>query len=440
MPTRVLVVDDHEGIRAFITGALDDAGYETATAGDGHEATKLLEAEGYDVMLTDLKMPRMDGMGLLAQAKKLAPEMPIILLTAHGTIVNAVEAMKLGAFDYLTKPLEGPEQLRLAVRRALEHRMLHLTSHGVSDDSMVAEDPKMRQALNLVSRVAPTDTTVLLLGESGTGKEVAAREIHRRSMRSDAPFIAVNCAAVSPQLIESEMFGHEKGAFTGASEQHLGRFETANRGTLFLDEVGDLPLELQAKLLRVLQERRFERVGGTETIKVDVRVIAATNRKLEELIAAGMFREDLYHRLYVFPIELPPLRRRPGDVLPLAERLLEAIAGRLGRQGLQLTEAARTILLAQDWPGNVRELGNALERAAIMADGEIIDVDHLILSDDGPQTKASKTVLDGTLKEIEQEAIKKALARTDGHRKKAAEILGIGLRTLYSKIKEYGLD
>ncbi len=440
MPTKVLVVDDREGIRAFITGALEDMGHQTASAGDGHEALKKLEAEEYDVMVTDLKMPRMDGLELLARSRRLAPEMPVILLTAHGTIESAVEAMKLGAFDYLTKPLEGPDQLRLVVRRALEHHMLRLTAGGEGIAPMVADDPETRRALDLIRRVAPTDTTVLLLGESGTGKEVAAREIHRSSKRRGAPFVAVNCAAVSPQLVESEMFGHEKGAFTGAVEQHLGRFETAHQGTLFLDEVGELQPELQAKLLRVLQERRFERVGGTETIKVDVRVVAATNRKLEEQISAGAFRKDLYHRLSVFPIELPPLRRRPGDVMPIAEHLLQGIARRLGREGLRLSEGARERMLAHSWPGNVRELGNALERAAIMADDEIIDADHLMLKGGGSQTGTSAPAFEGTLKEIEREAIKKALARTDGHRKKAADLLGIGLRTLYSKIKEYGLD
>ncbi|MBW2276210.1 MAG: sigma-54-dependent Fis family transcriptional regulator, partial [Deltaproteobacteria bacterium] len=312
MAERVLVVDDEAGIRSFIGEVLEGERLEVELAADGAQATELLEAQAFHLMITDLKMPRMDGMELLRVARRSVPEMEVIVLTAHGTVDSAVEAMKLGAFDYLSKPLSGPDELRLLVQRALERRRLRDRARPSAERGgeyeMIAVDPSMREVVAVLEKVAPTGATVLLLGESGTGKEVAAREVHRLSQRADTPFVAVNCAAVSEQLVESEMFGHEKGAFTGASEQRRGRFELADGGTLFLDEVGELPAGLQAKLLRVLQEQSFERVGGTRTIQVDVRVITATNRDLEQQIRDGGFREDLYHRLAVFPVRLPPLR------------------------------------------------------------------------------------------------------------------------------------
>lgn len=438
MTGRVLVVDDREGIRTFIADVLASAGYETTTASDGREALDLMGAGGFDLIITDLKMPRMDGMELLSRVAERDPGVPVIVLTAHGTIDNAVEAMKLGAFDYLTKPLEGPAQLRSLVRRAIEHRPSAAAVGDPGGSEMVARDPATLRIVDLISRVAPTDATVLLQGESGTGKEVAAREIHRLSKRGGAPFVAVNCAAMAPQLVESEMFGHERGAFTGATEQRKGRFEAADGGTLFLDEVGELSGELQAKLLRVLQERRFERVGGADSIEVDVRVLAATNRDLERMISEGTFREDLFHRLSVFPMTLPPLRDRPGDLEPLAGRLLAAIGRGMGRDALYLEEGAIARLAEHSWPGNVRELRNVLERAVIMADGDGIGAGDLTL---GPAVSRGGGEDDQlNLKQMEREAIRKALEKTDGHRKKAAEMLGIGLRTLYNKLKEYGLE
>ncbi|MBN2360648.1 MAG: sigma-54-dependent Fis family transcriptional regulator, partial [Deltaproteobacteria bacterium] len=290
-----------------------------------------------------------------------------------------------------------------------------------------------------LGKVAPTPATVLILGASGVGKEVAARSIHRLSARAEGPFVAVNCAAISPQLIESELFGHEKGAFTGAVERRRGRFELADGGTLFLDEIAELPLPLQAKMLRVLQERNFERVGGTRTIEVDVRLVAATNRDLDREIGEGRFREDLYHRLAVFPLRIPALRERPQDILPLARQLLRRIAGSLGRPELELDEGAQRALLAHAWPGNVRELGNALERAAIVADGPLLSAAHLQLGSSTAQREAP-VALEGTLEQIERAAIRQALAATAGHRKRAAERLGIGLRTLYDKIRQYELE
>ena len=436
---RVLVVDDEEGIRELVAEILRDEGLAVTTAQDGDEAAALLDRRSFHLLVTDLRMPGLGGLELLRRARSVAPEMEVVVLTAHGTVGSAVEAMKAGAFDYLTKPLSSPAELRLVAARALERR--RLKEHRLSQESaesageFVAEDPAMRSVVALLAKVARTQATVLLQGESGTGKEVAARYVHAHSARADGPFVAVNCAAVSPQLIESEMFGHEKGAFTGAAERRRGRFELADGGTLFLDEIAELHAGLQAKLLRVLQERSFERVGGSRTIEVDVRLVAATNRDLAAGIESGAFREDLYHRLAVFPVRLPPLRERPGDVLPLAGHLLGRIGRELGRADLKLEAGAAAALRAHGWPGNVRELSNALERAAIVADGPQIGAADLALA---PQAPPGPAELTGTLEDLEREAIRQALAATGGHRKRAAERLGIGLRTLYDKLKAYG--
>jgi two-component system response regulator FlrC len=443
---RVLVVDDEEGIRSFITEVLEGEGLRVVQAPDGEAGARLLARESFHLMLTDLKMPRLDGMALLRRVRAEQPEMEVIVLTAHGTVESAVEAMKLGAFDYLAKPLSGPDELRLVVSRALERRRLreeHQRARPAGDeaDGVVAQDPAMLAVLGQVKKVAVTDATVLLLGESGTGKEVAARAVHRASRRSEGPFVAVNCAALSDTLLESEMFGHEKGAFTGATAVKRGRFELADGGTLFLDEVAEIRPQLQAKLLRVLQERRFERVGGTRTIEVDARIIAATNRDLTLEMQAGRFREDLYHRLAVFPIRLPPLRERPGDVAPLAERLLARIARQLGRPAFRLDDGARARLAAYPWPGNVRELANVLERAAILADGPELTAQLLVLGLPAAGTPPSEPApLEGTLANLEKQAIRRALADTGGNRKQAAARLGIGLRTLYDKLRVYGID
>ncbi len=437
---RVLVVDDEEGVRSFIARALAGERLHVVTAQDGQEAAELVDHQSFHLVITDLKMPRLDGMSLLRKLRKETPETEVIVLTAHGTVDSAVEAMKLGAYDYLQKPLSGPDELRLLVRRALERRALHEERDRQARVSraaarLVAVDPAMVAVVEQIRKVALTDASVLLTGESGTGKEVAARSIHEGSPRRDGPFVAVNCAAITESLLESEIFGHEKGAFTGATDAHRGRFELADGGTLFLDEISELAQGLQAKLLRVLEERSFERVGGSRTIAVDVRIISATNRDLAAEIAAGRFRVDLYHRLAVFPIRLPPLRERRLDILPLADHLLARIAQDLGRRGLSMTEKARAALLARDWPGNVRELRNVLERAAILAEGSELDASLIALPEPPPDTAAGG----GTLRDIERTAIERALAATGGHRKQAAERLGIGLRTLYDKIKEFGL-
>jgi two-component system response regulator FlrC len=444
----VLVVDDEPGIRSFIRQVLEGEGLEVEEASDGQQAAERIDRRSYHLMITDLRMPGMGGMELLERARASLPEMEVIVLTAHGTVETAVQAMKLGAFDYLTKPLSGPPELRLTAQRALErHRLRRRAAQsgpGPGAPEPIAVAPAMRAVLEQLDKVASTAATVLLLGESGTGKEVAARALHHRSPRGEAPFVAVNCAAVSPQLIESEMFGHEKGAFTGASDRRVGRFELADGGTLFLDEVAELPAELQAKLLRVLQERSFERLGGNRTISVDVRLVAATNRDLEREMREGRFREDLYHRLAVFPIRLPPLRERPEDIVPLARHILERLGSDLGRPALGLSPEAERRLLRHDWPGNVRELGNALERAAILAPGNRVEEEHLLLDgsagSSGSPAPGPDAVWEGTLKDVEREAIRRALEATGHHRKRAAERLGIGLRTLYDKLKAYGLD
>ena len=440
---RVLVVDDEEGIRSFMEAVLAGEGYEVATARDGMEAAQLLERQSFHLMFTDLKMPRMGGMDLLRKVHKEAPETEVVVLTAHGTVQSAVEAMKLGAIDYLAKPLSGPDELRVIAAKALERRALkdeenRKAVRAEERGGMIAADPAMVSVAQQIAKVAATDATVLLLGESGAGKEVAARAVHDQSPRANGPFVAVNCAVLSENLIESEMFGHEKGAFTGATTARRGRFELADGGTLFLDEVAELHPSLQAKLLRVLEERCFERVGGTRTITVDLRLVAATNRDLSQEMAEGRLREDLYHRLAVFPIRLPPLRERPSDIVPLAEHLLLRVGRQIRKPGLTLADDAREALLGHRWPGNVRELANVLERAAILADDKEITSALLGLSfASSPQPAGA--VFEGTLKDIEREAIRQALAAEGGHRKNTAERLGIGLRTLYEKIKEYGL-
>jgi two-component system response regulator FlrC len=442
---RILVADDEPGLREFITDALELDEHVVVPAPDGKAAAKLLDERGFDLVITDLKMPGLDGMALLRKVRSEQPEVEVIVMTAHGTVDNAVEAMKLGAFEYLQKPLSGPDELRLLVSRAIERRGLrdrvdgaarHIEPTGVP---LTYGDPVMKPVVDAIDKVARTNATVLLLGESGTGKEVAARAIHALGPRATKPFMAINCAALSEQLLESELFGHEKGAFTGATERKRGRVELADGGSFFLDEVGELRPELQAKLLRVLQERRFERVGGSRTLEVDVRWIAATNRDLRAMIDAGAFREDLYHRLAVFPIKLPPLRERRGDLLPIAKSLLARIAADQKRSLPSLSPAAEKRLLAASWRGNVRELANALERAAILADGNVIEPDHLWIEEAAAKPGASTGGIK-PLVELERDAILAALASVDGNRRRAAELLGIGERTLYDKLKKYGVD
>ena len=455
--SRILVADDEAGLREFITDSLELDEHQVVAAKDGKEAAKILDERGFDLVITDLKMPGMDGMSLLRKMRAEQPEVEVIVMTAHGSVDNAVEAMKLGAFEFLQKPLSGPDELRLLVQRALEHRGLKdrvdaadrnerpdRSHHELAGPPLTYGDPTMEPVVEAIDKVARTNATVLLLGESGTGKEVAARTIHAKSPRATKPFMAINCAALSETLLESELFGHEKGAFTGATERKRGRLELSDGGTFFLDEVGELKPELQAKLLRVLQERRFERVGGTRTLECDVRWIAATNRDLRAMIEEGTFREDLYHRLAVFPIKLPPLRERKEDILPLAKLLLERAARDLKRSVPRLAPSAERRIQASQWRGNVRELANTLERAAILADGDVIDDSHIwVEGGTAARAPAGAPIASGTevrpLAELEKEAILHALEVVGGNRRKAAELLGIGERTLYDRLKKYGV-
>jgi DNA-binding NtrC family response regulator len=434
---RILIIDDDPGFRTLLETILRDAGYEITAGATTADARNLGANANYQLVLTDLKLPDGDGLDVLRWFQAHAPEVPVIMITAFGTVVSAVEAMKLGAADYLGKPLSSPEELRVLVRNTLEQRRImrerdvwrEQTESRFDPGDLIAQDPSMALPLELARKVALTNATVLLTGESGTGKEVLARLIHRNSSRSESVFVGVNCAALAPSLIESELFGHEKGAFTGAGVQHLGRFERAHGGTLFLDEIGDLDANLQSKLLRVLQERSFERVGGSRLITVDVRILAATNLDLKRKVADGTFREDLFYRLNMFPIDLPPLRRRPADIRLLARHFLRRGARNLGKPEPMLSASAIDALLSYAWPGNVRELENMMERMAILC-GEEVTAAELPIGPADPRRPLR-------WKEIERQAIQEALDRNAGNRTHAARQLGISLRTLQYRLKEY---
>ena len=380
----ILVVDDEPAMRLLLSSVLKEEGHDVTSAASGEEALQLIAKRHYHLVLTDLKMPGISGLDLLERVKRDDPGTAVIILTAFGTVEGAVEAMRRGAVHYLLKPLSNPEELRLSVRRVLEEQRVtdeattlrQATEAVFPFGEIVAGDGKMQAALELGRSVAPTDATVLVTGETGTGKELMARAIHHWSTRAEQSFVAVNCAALAESLLESELFGHEKGAFTGAVSQRRGRFELAHGGTLFLDEVGEMTHALQSKLLRVLQEGTFERVGGTKTVTVDVRVIAATNRDLQRLVAERVFREDLYYRLSVFPILLPPLRERPADILPLADHVLRQASRRFGKRIVGFAGEVPALLQGYAWPGNIRELQNVVERAVILCREERIPSAH----------------------------------------------------------------
>ena len=441
----ILVVDDEPAMRLLLSSVLKEEGHDVTAAASGEEALRLIAKRHYHLVLTDLKMPGISGLELLEQVKRDDPGTAVIILTAFGTVEGAVEAMRMGAVHYLLKPLSNPEELRLSVRRVLEEQRVtdeattlrQATEAVFPFGEIVAGDGKMQAALELGRSVAPTDATVLITGETGTGKELMARAIHHWSPRAEQSFVAVNCAALAESLLESELFGHEKGSFTGAVSQRRGRFELAHGGTLFLDEVGEMTHALQSKLLRVLQEGTFERVGGTKTVTVDVRVIAATNRDLQRLVAERIFREDLYYRLSVFPILLPPLRERPTDILPLAARILQQANRRFGKRIVGFANEVPALLQEYAWPGNIRELQNVVERAVILCREERIPSAHLHLSVSPPVPSAGAPK---TLMDLEREAILSALASHKGNRRKAADQLGIGLRTLYTRLREYGIS
>jgi DNA-binding NtrC family response regulator len=451
---RMLVVDDHAAVRESVIDVLRQAGYSVEGLGSAVEALSLLERRPFDVVITDLQMPGIDGVEFIRQISRRRLPTQVIMITAHATIASAVEAMRFGAFDYLEKPFDVTRLERLAAqalqrRRLCEPEGVKPATGSCGDDwGMVGKSHAMRQLRERVLQVAPTDETVLICGESGTGKELVARAVHAFSRRAEGPLVCLNCPALSPQLAESELFGHRRGAFTGADADRIGRFELALGGALLLDEITEIDLPLQAKLLRVLQERTFEPVGSSETRTADVRVIASTNRDLAEEIAAGRFREDLYYRLAVVPLELPPLRARGDDVQLLADHFLERAARRLNRGSTELAEVkrvelagdARELLAAYHWPGNVRELENLITRACVLNAGAEISA-----SDIRPWLQQPEAVGDSmpkaagaSLDEMERSMIVATLERCGGNRGKAAAALGIGVRTLSGKLRAYG--
>ncbi|MEM7081995.1 MAG: sigma-54 dependent transcriptional regulator [Pseudomonadota bacterium] len=419
----VLIVEDDEQLREALSETLEIEGFAVQAAGNGNEALECLHTDDVAMVISDVQMPKMDGADLLARARAQYPDVPVILMTAFGTIQKAVEAMEMGASHYLVKPFSA-DTLSETVNRFMPTES--------SDEGLVAEDARTKDVLALATRVAGSDATVMLSGESGTGKEVFARYIHTHSDRATGPFVAINCAAIPENMLEAVLFGHEKGAFTGATTARPGKFEQAQGGTLLLDEISEMDLALQAKLLRVLQERELERLGGQVTIPLDVRVLATTNRDLREHVDRGAFREDLFYRLNVFPLALPPLRERPDDVVPLVERFVgqQPVNGK----PVTLTAAAKTALRAHRWPGNVRELDNLVQRTLILLGGHEVDVDDLCFEQGTATLESSSGVLKEDLKTKEETLILEALTADHGNRKLAAERLGISPRTLRYKI------
>jgi DNA-binding NtrC family response regulator len=453
---RLLIVEDKESLALMLKETVEAEGLEADLASNGNEAMRrLADGRRYFAVVTDLRLPGADGIAVLQQVKESDPECPVIVMTAYGTIEHAVEAMKLGAFDFIQKPLDV-DHLILLLRRCREHRELRHENLLLKDEfqkrygfpAIVGDSTPIVDVSHAIQRVAPTDSTVLLQGESGTGKELFARAIHQLSTRRARPFVAINCAAIPDTLIENELFGHEKGSFTGASARQIGKFELGDSGTIFLDEIGELGAAVQSKLLRILQERKFERIGGNASIEVDVRVICATNRNLSDDVKSGRFREDLFFRVNVFPVTIPPLRARRDDIAALTDFFLQRLARDLAKPRLRITDTARNALRGYDWPGNIRELENCLERAAILCDDDLIDVSNLVLGTPRDDAGALREVLDlsGTLPEatervtraVERVKIAEALQRT-ASRAEAAELLGIAPRTLGAKMKELGL-
>jgi two-component system NtrC family response regulator len=446
-PFRILVVDDEPAQRELVAGFLRKQGFEVALAGDGKDAVARFKAEPFDLVLTDQRMPGLSGVELIAALRTVTPEAAVIVMTAYGTIETAVAAIKAGAADYLTKPLNLDELLhrirtaRERQRLVAENRELRLAlSERHRVEGIIGESGRMQEVLSLVHRVAASDATVLIQGESGTGKELIAKAIHHASLRSAGPLVKVNCAALPEGLLESELFGHEKGAFTGAVGARQGRFELAHGGTLFLDEIGDLPLHLQVKLLRVLQEHEFERVGSSRPIPVDVRLIAATHRDLAALVRAGRFRDDLYYRINVVTIVVPPLRERREDIPPLIDHFVRTFAEANRKPITGLTRAARELLLRYDYPGNVRELENLIERAVVLTRDDVIGAADLPLTlEDSAAELAEPAALTAATEALERRMIRAALAQCDGVQTRAAEALGISERVLRYKLKKYGL-
>jgi DNA-binding NtrC family response regulator len=445
--TRILVVDDEEIVRESLSAWLRKDGYGVEVADTGERALERAAAEPFHVLLADLKMPGMDGLQLLAEEKRHRPETVVVIMTAYATVDTAVGAMKDGAYDYLVKPFD-PEELsqllrKIVAQQALQRENLVLRKlvkreHRFRD--LLSKSPPMQQVFDLAKTAARSGSTILILGESGTGKELLARAIHAESPRRAGPFVAVSCAALTETLLESELFGYEKGAFTGAVGQRRGKFEMAKGGTLFLDEIGDVSPKLQLDLLRVLEDRRFYRVGGTEPLHADVRFLAATNRELAKAVQQGQFRDDLFYRLNVITITLPPLRQRKEDIPLLVQHFVEALAAEAGKKVEGVSKDALDALIAHDWPGNVRELRNVLERAVVVAPGEILETRDLGLPQPGGAAAAAPSFPRlASLDDVEHEHIANVLAGTGGNVTRAARVLGIDRVTLYNKMKRYGL-
>jgi DNA-binding NtrC family response regulator len=459
-PAQILIVEDKDSLRTMLRHALERQGHSVLEARDQPEAVRMLQ-QSPAIVLSDLRLPEGDGFGVLRASKEFDADTPVIVMTAYGSIEDAVAAMKEGALDFLAKPVD-PDHLALLVARALEQRRMVTENLLLKEElavrrgapQLVGEDLSLRKVFASLQKAAATDTTVLLEGESGTGKELFARSLHALSPRAEAPFVAINCAAIPETLLETELFGHEKGAFTGAVARKLGKFEMAHRGTLFLDEIGDLPLSLQAKILRALEEKRFERVGGTATVQVDVRLVAATNRGLRAAVAARRFREDLFFRLSVFPITVPPLRDRPGDIPLLARFFVDRFCRDMKKKPLTLSPAALEQLVSYRWPGNVRELQNCIERAVILTDGDAIQPRHLNLSFVAAEPESepvnpladldfSGSLMDATKRAVavvERMKIEQVLKEADNVKGRAAELLQISYKMLLAKLKEHRLE
>lgn len=458
----ILLVEDKNELRAMLRKALERAGYAVEDVGDGATAVSKVRARRYLLVLTDLKLPGKTGIEILRESKQADPSIPVLLITAFGSVEEAVTAMKEGAFDFIQKPVDL-DHLKLLVKRAVEQQELLRENILLREEysarygfpRIVGEHASMKEATAQVQKVAPADSTVLLLGPSGTGKELFARAIHHLSPRREQPFVALNCAAIPEGLVENELFGHERGAYTGAGARKIGKMELANRGTLFLDEIGELPLAMQSKLLRVLEERNFERVGGTQLVDVDVRIVAATNKDLHGAIDAKTFREDLYFRISAVPITIPPLAERGDDVLLLADHFLEHFRTEFRKPGLQMTADARARLREYSWPGNVRELQNTVERAAILADGDAIGANSLQLPAARPAAGqmpggmiADNFIWEGSLEEVTSRAvdhierfkIASVLRDCKWNKSRAAERLGVSYKTLLTKVRALGLE
>src|SRR5271156_6606591 len=458
----ILLVEDKPELRAMLRKALERAGYSVEEAPDGNTAIEKVRSRRYLLVLSDLKLPGNSGLDVLREARRAEPTLPVILVTAYGSVEEAVTAMKEGAFDFIQKPVDL-DHLKLLLERAAHQQELlrenlllreeFATRYGFP--RIVGEHATIREVSQQIQRVAITDSTALLLGESGTGKELFARAVHHLSPRRDKAFVALNCAAIPETLVENELFGHERGAFTGAAARKVGKMDLAHHGTLFLDEMGDLPLAIQAKLLRVIEERRFERVGGTQSIDVDVRIVVATNRNLQKLVEEKLFREDLYFRISAVPMTIPPLRERGEDVLLLANHFLEKFSREFAKPGLELSEGAKERLLSYRWPGNVRELQNTLERAVILADGLSIHADELQLPSARPDTSMLPAGLlpeafrwEGTLEDVtaravnhvERAMLEATLRDCKWNKTRAAEVLDVSPKTLLAKLRTAGLE